>query len=151
VNAAFESGSSSWSVGSAFSIGQFAEPPLTDGTYALAPATATAMRLEVVGAGTSNGTNVAAWRYDATTAADSGVAQVAFYTAGHWGAPLTISASGFNARMPSVAFDGQRQATVVWEQNTTSSACALKALRGAAGHGFAAAQTISSQRSRHAE
>jgi hypothetical protein len=91
-----------------------------------------------------NGDVLAAWRYDATTAADSGVAQVAFYTAGHWRAPLTISTSGLNAGMPSVAFDGQSQATVVWEQNTTSSACALKALRGDAGHGFTAAQTIAS-------
>ena len=89
-----------------------------------------------------NGDVLAAWRYDATTAADSGVAQLAFYTAGHWGAPLTISTPGLNAGMPGIAFDGQSQATVVWEQNTSASTCALKALRGNAGHGFGAAQTI---------
>jgi len=91
-----------------------------------------------------NGDVLAAWRYDATTAADSGVAQVAFYTAGHWGAPLTLSTTGLNAGMPSIAFDGQSQATVAWEQNTSSTTCVLKALRGSAGHGFGAAQTISS-------
>ena len=76
-------------------------------------------------------------------AADSGVAQVAFYTAGHWGAPLTISTAGLNAAMPSIAFDGQSQATVVWEQRTSSSTCAMKALRGNAGHAFGAPQSIS--------
>jgi len=91
-----------------------------------------------------NGDVLAAWRYDATMATDSGVAQVAFYTAGHWSAPLTISTAGLNAGIPSIAFDGQSQATVVWEQNTTSTTCVLKALRGDAGHGFGAAQTISS-------
>src|SRR5882672_9350096 len=68
-----------------------------------------------------NGDVLAAWRYDATMATDSGVAQVAFYTAGHWSAPLTISTAGLNAGIPSIAFDGQSQATVVWEQNTTST------------------------------
>ncbi len=89
-----------------------------------------------------NGDVLAAWRYDATTAADSGVAQVALYTAGHWGAPLTISTAGLNAGVPSIAFDGQNLATVVWEQNTSSSTCALKAIRSNAAHGFGAAQTI---------
>ena len=89
-----------------------------------------------------NGDVLAAWRYDATTAADSGVAQVALYTAGHWGAPLTISTAGQNPGMPSIAFDGQSLATVVWEQNTSSSTCALKAIRSNAGHTFGAAQTI---------
>lgn len=89
-----------------------------------------------------NGDVLAAWRYDATTAADSGVAQVALYTAGHWGAPLTISTASLNAGMPSIAFDGQSLATVVWEQNTSSSTCALKAIRSNAGHTFGAAQTI---------
>ena len=60
------------------------------------------------------------------------------------GAAQTISTSGLNAGMPRIAFDGQNQATVVWEQSTTSSSCALKALRGSAGHGFGAAQTLSS-------
>src|SRR5882672_8762600 len=90
-----------------------------------------------------NGDALAAWRYDATMAADSGVAQVAFYTGGHWGAPVTISTAGLNAGMPAVAFDGQSQATIVWEQNTTSTTCALKAVRGDAGHGLGVAQTIS--------
>jgi hypothetical protein len=91
-----------------------------------------------------NGDALAAWRYDATMAADSGVAQVAFYTAGHWSAPVTISTAGLNAGMPAIAFDGQSQATVVWEQHTSSTTCALKAMRGDAGHGFGASQTISS-------
>jgi hypothetical protein len=90
-----------------------------------------------------NGDALAAWRYDATMAADSGVAQVAFYTAGHWSPAQTISTAGLNAGMPAIDFDGQSQATVVWEQNTTASTCALKALRGSAGHGFGAPETIS--------
>jgi hypothetical protein len=89
-----------------------------------------------------NGDVLAAWRYDATTAADSGVDQVALYTAGHWGAPLTISTAGLNAGVPSIGFDGQSLATVVWEQTTSSSTCALKAIRSTAGHTFGAAQTI---------
>jgi len=91
-----------------------------------------------------NGDVVAAWRYDATTASNSGVAQVAFFTAGHRSSAQTISTAGLNAGMPSIAFDGQSQATVVWEQGTSSSTCALKALQGSAGHGFGAAQTLSS-------
>jgi hypothetical protein len=89
-----------------------------------------------------NGDVLAAWRYDATTAADSGVAQVALYTAGHWGTPLTISTAGLNAGVPSIAFDGQSLATVVWEQTTSSSSCALKAIRSNAAHSFGAAQSI---------
>jgi hypothetical protein len=89
------------------------------------------------------GDALAAWCYDATMAADSGVAQVAFYTGGHWSAPVTISTTGLNAGMPAVAFDGQSQATIVWEQNATSTTCAVKAVRGNAGHGLGAAQTAS--------
>jgi hypothetical protein len=91
-----------------------------------------------------NGDVLAAWRYDATTAADSGVVQVALYTAGHWAAPLTLSTSGLNGGVPSIAFDGQSLATVVWEQSTSSSSCALKAVRSTAAHAFGAAQSISS-------
>jgi hypothetical protein len=90
-----------------------------------------------------NGDALAAWRYDATMAADSGVAQVAFYTGGHWKAATTISTAGLNAGLPSVAFDGQNQATVVWEQNSSATTCAVMAARGDAAHGLGAPQTIS--------
>lgn len=70
------------------------------------------------------------------------VTQVAFYRNGLWGAPVTISTPGLSAAMPTIAFDAQSNATVVWEQNTSTS-CATLAALGTASTGLGTPQTIS--------
>jgi hypothetical protein len=44
--------------------------------------------------------------------------------------------------LATVGFDGQSRATVIWEQITSSNACALEAATGTASGGFAPAQII---------
>src|SRR5207248_1268653 len=70
------------------------------------------------------------------------VAQIAWYTNGAWGAPVTISTPGLSAGMPAIAFDAKSNATVVWEQNTSSSCTTLAAV-GTAATGLGTPQTIS--------
>jgi hypothetical protein len=71
-----------------------------------------------------------------------GVAQAAFYTKGKWGAPFNISLPGLDAGVPEVAFDGQSNATVVWEQSTDVSNCVTMAAVGTAATGLGTPQTI---------
>jgi hypothetical protein len=77
-------------------------------------------------------------------------AQAAFFHGGHWSNTLTLSTNTYgNASslgLPSIAFDGYSQATVVWEQITNPSpmSCALQVATGSASSGLGSAKTISS-------
>jgi hypothetical protein len=69
-------------------------------------------------------------------------AQVAFFTAGHWGSPITISTNVYgnvnSFGLPGIGFDSHSQATLIDEEITTPSpiACALGARTGSAAGGF---------------
>ena len=56
---------------------------------------------------------------------------------------MTISTPGLSAAMPTIAFDAQSNATIVWEQNTSTS-CATLVATGTASGGLGTPQTISS-------
>ena len=71
------------------------------------------------------------------------IAQIAFYRNGTWNAPITISTPGLSAAMPTIAFDAQSNATIVWEQKTNAS-CSTIAVVGTASSGLGTPQTISS-------
>ena len=96
-----------------------------------------------------NGDVLAAWSFRATNTYIPNTAQAAFFTGGHWGKTITISnnvyGDVYSVGPPSIGFDGQSRATLVWEEitNPTTVTCALKAVTGTAASGFGAAQTIS--------
>jgi hypothetical protein len=95
-----------------------------------------------------NGDVLAVWSFRTTTTYTPVEAQARFYSAGNWGNTITISLNVYgNASslgLPAIGFDGNSQATLVWEQITNPSpiACALKAVTGSAASGFGSAQTI---------
>jgi hypothetical protein len=107
------------------------------------------------GAGTGNiavapnGDVLAVWSFRTTNTYIPNQAQAAFFTAGHWGSPITISTNVYgnvnSFGLPGIGFDSHSQATVIWEQITNQSpvACALRAQTGSAASGFGSAQTIS--------
>jgi hypothetical protein len=96
-----------------------------------------------------NGDVLAAWSYRTTNTYIPNAAQAAFFSGGHWGKTITISSNVYgnvySFGVPSIGFDGQSRATLVWEEIASSSplTCALKAATGTAASGFGAAQTIS--------
>lgn len=97
----------------------------------------------------SNGNVLATWSFRTTNTYIPNEAQAAFFSSGHWGSTITISTNVYgnvsSFGLPSIAFDGHSQATLVWEEITNPSpiACALKAVTGSAASGFGAARTIS--------
>jgi len=96
-----------------------------------------------------NGDVLAVWSYRTTNTYNPNTAQAAFFTAGHWGNPITISSNVYgnvsSFGVPSIGFDGSSRATLVWEEitNPNPMTCALKAITGTAASGFGTAQTIS--------
>ena len=96
-----------------------------------------------------NGDVLAVWSFRTTNTYIPVEAQVAFFSGGQWGNTITLSANIYgnvsSVGLPSIAFDGHSQATVVWEQITNPSpiACALEAATGSAASGLGAAKTIS--------
>ncbi len=96
-----------------------------------------------------DGDVLAVWSYRTTNTYTPITAQAAFFTSGHWGNPITISNNVFgnvySYGVPSIGFDGQSHATLIWEEITNPSpmTCALKAITGTAAGGFGPAQTIS--------
>jgi hypothetical protein len=92
---------------------------------------------------------LAAWSFRTTNTYIPNEAQAAFFTAGHWGSPITISTNVYgnvnSFGLPGIGFDSHSQATVIWEQitNPTTVTCALQAITGSAASGFGSAQTIS--------
>jgi hypothetical protein len=77
------------------------------------------------GAGTGNiavapnGDVLAVWSFRTTNTYIPNEAQAAFFTAGHWGSPITISTSVYgnvnSFGLPGIGFDSHSQATVIWE------------------------------------
>jgi hypothetical protein len=96
-----------------------------------------------------NGDVLAAWSFRATNSYIPNTAQAAFFSGGQWGKTITISnnvyGDVYSVGPPSIGFDGQSRATLVWEEitNPTTVTCALKAVTGTAAGGFGAPQTIS--------
>jgi hypothetical protein len=96
-----------------------------------------------------NGDVLAVWSFRTTNTYIPNQAQAAFFTAGHWGSPITISNNVYgnvnSFGLPGIGFDSHSQATLVWEEITNPStiACALKAETGSSSSGFGSAQTIS--------
>jgi hypothetical protein len=96
-----------------------------------------------------NGDALAVWSFRTTNTYIPNEAQAAFYTAGHWGSPITISTNVYgnvnSFGLPGIGFDSHSQATLIWEEitNPTTVTCALKAETGNATSGFGSSQTIS--------
>jgi hypothetical protein len=96
-----------------------------------------------------NGDVLAVWSFRTTNTYLPNEAQAAFYSAGHWGSVLTISndvyGNVYSRGLPSIGFDGNSQATLIWEEIATQSplGCALKAVAGNAASGFGSARTLS--------
>jgi hypothetical protein len=96
-----------------------------------------------------NGDVLAVWSFRTTNTYTPVEAQAAFFHGGHWGNTLTLSTNVYgnvsSLGLPSIAFDGSSQATVIWEQITNPSpmSCALKAAIGNPSSGFGPASTIS--------
>jgi hypothetical protein len=97
-----------------------------------------------------DGDVLAAWSYRTTNTYTPITAQAAFFRGGHWGSAITISnnvyGNVYSVGVPSIGFDGQSRATLVWEEITNPSplACTWKAITGTAASGFGPAQSISS-------
>jgi hypothetical protein len=95
-----------------------------------------------------NGDVLAVWSFRTTNTYTPVEAQARFYSGGHWGNTITISLNVYgnvsSLGLPAIGFDGNSQATLVWEQITNPSpiACGLKAVMGSAASGFGPAQTI---------
>jgi hypothetical protein len=96
-----------------------------------------------------NGDVLAVWSFRTTNTYIPNEAQAVFFTAGHWGSPITISANVYgnvnSFGLPGIGFDSHSQATLIWEEitNPTTVTCALKAATGSAASGFGSSQTIS--------
>ncbi len=107
------------------------------------------------GAGTGNiavapnGDVLAVWSFRTTNTYIPNEAQAAFFSAGHWGNPITISTNVYgnvnSFGLPGIGFDSHSQATLIWEEITspTTVTCALRAETGSAATGFGSARTIS--------
>jgi hypothetical protein len=96
-----------------------------------------------------NGDVLAVWSFRLTNTYIPNEAQAAFYSGGHWHSPVTLSTSVYgnvySYGRPSIAFDGNSQATIIWEQVSSSPTvtCSLLAVKGNAATGFGTPQTIS--------
>jgi hypothetical protein len=115
-----------------------------------APTTFTSVSAPAKIAVAPNGDVLAVWSFRTTNTYTPIEAQAAFFHAGHWGSTLTLSTNVYgnasSVGLPSIAFDGYSQATVVWEQITNPSpmSCALQVATGSAASGLGSAKTISS-------
>lgn len=95
-----------------------------------------------------NGDVLAIWSFRTTNTYVPVEAQAAFFSNGRWGPTWTITTSEYgnvyNFGPPSIAFDGNSQATVVWEENNGST-CVVVAITGNAVAGFGSRQTIDNE------
>lgn len=114
-----------------------------------APTTLTSVTAAANIAVAPNGDVLAVWSFRTTATYTPIEAQAAFFHAGHWGNTQTLSTNVYgnasSVGLPSIAFDGYSQATVVWEQITNPSpmSCALQVATGQAANGFGSPQIIS--------
>ena len=95
-----------------------------------------------------NGDVLAIWSFHTSNTYVPVEAQAAFFSNGRWGPTMTLTTNEFgdvyNYGPPSIGFDGNSQATVVWEENNGST-CSVEAITGSASAGFGSRQTISNE------
>jgi len=95
-----------------------------------------------------NGDVLAIWSFRTSNTYLPVEAQAAFFSGGRWGPTWTITTNEFgdvyNFGPPSIAFDGNSQATVVWEEYNGST-CSVLAITGNAAAGFGSRQTVSNE------
>ena len=95
-----------------------------------------------------NGDVLAVWSFHTNNTTTPVESQAAFYSRGKWGSTLTITANGSASASSNLAdvvglgFDGTSEATLVWEQLTGGSGCALEAITGNAAGGFGTPQVL---------
>jgi hypothetical protein len=95
-----------------------------------------------------NGDVLAIWSFRTSNTYVPVEAQAAFFSNGRWGPTWTITTNEFgdvyNFGPPSIGFDGNSQATVVWEEYN-GSRCSVVAITGTAALGFGSRQTVSNE------
>src|SRR6516162_5403099 len=95
-----------------------------------------------------NGDVLAIWSFRTSNTYVPVEAQAAFFSGGRWGPTWTITTSEFgnvySFGPPSIGFDGNSQATVVWEEYNGST-CSVVAITGTAAAGFSSRQTLSNE------
>src|SRR5215471_9746691 len=95
-----------------------------------------------------NGDVLAIWSFRTSNTYVPVEAQAAFFSGGRWGPTWTITTSEFgnvySFGPPSIGFDGNSQATVVWEEYNGST-CSVVAISGTAAAGFSSRQTLSNE------
>jgi hypothetical protein len=95
-----------------------------------------------------NGDVLAIWSFHTNNTTTPIETQAAFYSGGHWGNTITVTTNGSATPSSSLAhlvglgFDGNSNATLVWEQLTSGGSCALVAVTGNSSSGFGAQQTL---------
>jgi hypothetical protein len=121
----------------------------TGGTWSSPVTLSPETNLEANVAVAPNGDVLAVWAFRTTNTFVPNEIQAAFHSGGHWGNTITISSNVYgnvySRGLPAIGFDGNSNATLIWEEITTASplTCGLKAIVGTAAAGFGAAQTIS--------
>ena len=95
-----------------------------------------------------NGDVLAIWSFRTSNTYVPVEAQAAFFSGGRWGPTWTITTNEYgnvyNFGPPSIAFDGNSQATVVWEEYNGST-CSVVTITGNAAAGFGSRQTIDNE------
>ena len=95
-----------------------------------------------------NGDVLAIWSFRTSNTYVPVEAQAAFFSGGRWGPTLTITTNEYgdvyNYGPPNIGFDGNSQATVVWEEYNGST-CSLVAITGSASAGFGSRHTLSNE------
>jgi hypothetical protein len=95
-----------------------------------------------------NGDVLAIWSFRTSNTYVPVEAQAAFFSGGRWGPTWTITTSEYgnvyNFGSRSIGFDGNNQATVVWEEYNGST-CSVVAVTGTAAAGFGSRQTLSNE------
>ncbi len=96
-----------------------------------------------------DGDALAVWSFRTTNTYNPNEAQAAFYSGGRWSNPIMLSTNVYgnvySYGLPSIGFDGNSQATVVWEQinDISTLTCSLVTATGSAATGFGPPQVIS--------
>jgi hypothetical protein len=95
-----------------------------------------------------NGDVLAVWSFHTNNTTTPIETQAAFSSGGHWGNTITVTANGSAtassnlAHLVGLGFDGNSNATLVWEQLTGGSSCALVAVTGNSSSGFGSQQVL---------
>ena len=95
-----------------------------------------------------NGDVLAVWSFHTNNTTTPIETQAAFYSGGKWGNTITVTTNGSAtassnlAHLVGLGFDGNSNATLVWEQLTSGGSCALVAVTGNSSSGFGAPQVL---------